>query len=414
MTEVIVGLDIGTSSVRVVIGEIIEQKELLIVGLGSAPSTGLRNGQIVNIEATMKSIKAAIEAAEFMAGHTVFSCITSIGGSQIESLLSRGSVGITTKNGGNREVNGDDIARVIDSAKALNIPLDREILHVVPRNYSVDDQTEIKDPTNILGFRLEVEVCILTASKTAASNVAQCINRAGYNYDLMFLKTLAASEATISDEEKDLGSILIDLGGGTTDVLVISEGRALHAISLPIGGNVVTNDISAMRAISFDTAEKIKKNSGCCWYPLIDGDEEVIIPGIGGNSPQIMSRQELCDIIQPRVEEIFTLIRKRLPAHVKSTRLSGSVVLAGGGALMPGIVELAIKEFQTNNVKIAQPSNFGGPVETYRNPEYATAIGLLVSNLDRGTKGSSDKPIKINKEKNKFFEAVGGFFKEFF
>ena len=415
MTEVIVGLDIGTSFVRAVIGEITEEKELLIVGIGSAPSTGLRNGQIVNIESTMQSIKAAIEEAEFKAGTTVLSCITSIGGSQIESLLSKGSVGITTKSGGNREVNSDDIARVIDSAKALNIPLDRQILHVVSRNYSVDDQHEIKDPKNILGFRLEVEVCIITASKTAASNIAQCINRADYGYDLMFLKTLAAAEATISEEEKDLGSILIDLGGGTTDVLVFSEGRPLHALSLPIGGKVVTDDISIMRGISIESAERIKKNSGCCWYSLVSEDEEVIIPGVGGNSPQIIPRMELCKIIQPRLEEIFALIRKKLPAYVKNVRLSGSVVLSGGGALMPGIVELAIKEFQTNNVKIAQPANYGGAVELYRNPEYATVIGLLVANLDRGQKNTADKPIKTKKNKNnKFTEIVGGIFKEFF
>ncbi len=415
MTEVIVGLDIGTSYVRAVIGEITEEKELLVVGLGSAPSTGVKKGQIVNIESTMKSIKAAIEEAEFKAGQPVYSCITSIGGSQIESLLSRGSVGITTKNGGNREVNDDDIARVIDSAKALNIPMDRQILHVVPRSYSVDDQKEIKDPENILGFRLEVEVCIITASKTSAANIAQCINRADYNYDLMFLKTLAAAEATISEEEKELGSLLIDLGGGTTDVLVFSEGRPLFSMSLPIGGNVVTSDISLMKGIAFDSAEKIKKNSGCCWSSLVSEDDEIIIPGIGGNPPQIMPRMELCNIIQPRIEELFFLIRKKMPSYVKNVRLSGSVVLSGGGALMPGIVELAMKEFQTNNVKIAQPANYGGAVEIYRNPEYATAIGLLVANIDNVKKNSAEKVVKVKKEKNnKFIDTVFGVFKELF
>ncbi len=414
MSEIIVGLDIGTSTVRAVIGEVSENNTLLITGIGSAVSTGLRHGLIVNIESTMQSIKTAIEAAEMMAGQEVESCVTSIGGGQIESLISKGLVAITTKNGGTREINRDDIGRVIEASRALNIPLDRYILHVVPRFYMIDGQGEIRDPLNMLGVRLESEVCIITSSKTSTTNLGQCITRAGYHADGLFLKTLASTQAVVSEDEKELGSIVIDLGGGTTDVLIIADGSPLHAISIPIGGSVITDDISIMRGISFESAEKIKTGSGCCWENLVSDDEDVIIPGIGGNPPQRISRLEICQIIQPRVEEIFSMIRKKLPKQVKSKRLSGSVILAGGGALLPGIVELATKEFKTTNVRIAQPGNYGGPVETYRSPEFSTVIGLLVSNFDKAKAQKSDYSSRERKSRNSVVGKIGNWFREFF
>ncbi len=414
MSDIIVGLDIGTSFVRAVIGEVSEDNSLLITGIGSAPSTGLRHGQISNIESTMRSIKTAIEAAEMMAGQEVFSCVISIGGAQIESLISKGFVAVTSKNAGTREINSEDIRRVIDASKAINIPLDRDILHVVPRFYMLDGHGGIKDPINMLGIRLESEVCIITASRTLTTNVLNCIDRAGYAADGVFLKTLASAQATVSEEEKELGSIVIDLGGGTTDVLILSEGTPLHAISIPIGGSTVTNDISIMRGISFESAEKIKRASGCCWEDLVSDEEEIIVPGIGGNPPQKISRLEVCQIIQPRIEEIFSLIRKKLPQQVKSKRLSGSVVLAGGGALLPGIVELAIKEFKTANVRIAQPGNFGGPVETYRRADYATVIGLLIANMDKAKSIKGEHVPRDKKTGNGFFKTVSEWFGEFF
>ncbi len=414
MSEIIVGLDIGTSTVRVVIGEISEENTLLITGIGTSISTGLRHGQIANIESTMQAIVAAIEDAEMMAGQEVDFCITSIGGAQIESLISKGLVAVTTKNGGNREINSDDISRVIEASKAVNIPLDRQILHVVPRFYIIDGNGEVKDPLNMLGVRLESEVCIITASRTATTNIFHCIDRAGFKVDGVFLKTLASAQAVVSDEEKELGSIVIDLGGGTTDVLILSEGTPLYAISIPIGGSIVTDDISIMRGISFESAEKIKKTSGCCWEALVSEEEDVIIPGIGGNPPQKISRLEICQIIQPRIEEIFTMIRKKLPQQVKNKRLSGSVILAGGGALLPGIVELAVKEFKTTNVRIAQPGNYGGPVETYRTPEFSTVMGLLVANIDKAKAAKTDHAVRERVQKGSLFGSVGRWFKEFF
>ncbi len=414
MSEIIVGLDIGTSCVRAVIGEISEDKSLLVVGIGIAPCTGLRHGQIRNIEATMQAIHTAIGDAEVMAGLEVSYCITSIGGAQIESIISKGLVAVTAKHGGNREINEDDVSRVIEASKAVNIPLDRQILHVIPRFYIMDGQGEIKDPINMLGVRLEAEVCIITASRTSTTNTFQCIDRAGYKVDGVFLKTLASAQEIVTDEEAELGSIVIDLGGGTTDVLIVSEGTPLYSISIPIGGSVVTDDISIMRGISFESAEKIKKASGCCWEDLVSFDEDVIIPGIGGNPPQKITRLELCQIIQPRIEEIFSMIRKKLPQQVKSKRLNGSVILAGGGALLPGIVELAIRDFKTTNVRIAQPGNYGGPVEIYRTPEFSTAIGLLVANLDKAKSGKADSSKREHKQSSGFFGGIANLFKEFF
>ncbi len=414
MGEIIVGLDIGTSYVRAVIGEVSEDNNLLIIGIGVSPSTGLRKGQISNIESTMQAIKVAVEAAEMMAGQEVTYCIASIGGEQIESLISKGLVAVTSKDGGNREINSDDISRVIEASKAVNIPLDRHILHIVPRYYMIDGQGFVKDPLNMLGIRLESEVCIITASRTSTANILNCIDRAEYKADGVFLKTLASSQAVVTDEEKELGSIIIDMGGGTTDVLIISEGTPLYSMSLKYGGNSVTEDISTMRGISFESAEKIKREWGCCWEALVSEEEEVLIPGTGGISPQKTSRKELCLIIQPRIEDIFTLIRKNLPAQIKSKRLSGSVILAGGGALLPGIVELATKEFKTTNVRIAQPGNFGGPVETYRRPDFSTVIGLLVANIDKAKAGKIESVQKDRVRHGGFFAKLISWLREFF
>ena len=417
MNDIAVGIDIGTSNVRAVIGEYGEDGSLLITGIGSAVSTGLRAGLIVNIESTMKSIKTAVENAEMMAGREVDSCITAIGGGQIESLISKGLVAITTKTRGSREINGADIERVIEASRAINIPLDRHILHVIPRSYIVDGQSGIKDPMNMLGVRLEAEVCIITSSGTSTQNLLRCISRAGYTVNAVMLKTLSSAQAVVTDEEKELGSIVLDLGGGTTDVLVLAEGSPLCAVSVPVGGSLVTNDISLVRGISYDTAEKIKKTSGCCWEPLIGADEEVVIPGIGGNPPQVVSRREICAIIQPRIEEIFAMVRQKLPEQVKKQRLSGSVILAGGGALLPGIAELASKEFKTDNVRIAQPANYSGPVETYRSPEFSTVIGLLTAETNR-VRHSGESAKKHGKggenDKGSVLRSIGGWFKEFF
>lgn len=416
MSTAIAAIDIGTSTVRALIGTYTEDGSLSIIGAGSAPSTGLRAGLIVNIEATMQSIKDAVEAAEMAAGCEVYSCITAVGGSQIESFISKGLVAVGGR-GAVREVTESDIARVLEASQAVSIPLDRHILHVVPRSYIVDGVGGIKDPLNRIGVRLESEVCIITSSGTSTQNMLRCVSRAGYTVEDVMLKTLASAQAVVTEEEKEVGSILIDLGGGTTDVLVLADGSSLCTVSVPVGGSLVSNDIALVRGVSFETAEKLKISSGCCWEDLVSDEEETVIPGIGGNPPQAISRLEICSIIRPRIEEIYAMVRDRLPGHVKQRHLNGSVVLVGGGSLLPGIVELTAKEFKTENVRIARPGNYGGPVEIYRNPEFATAAGLLVNSVVKLNKSETGVSASSPKGKGAFFEAVkktAQWFKEMF
>lgn len=405
MSTVIAAIDIGTSTVRALIGSYSEEGSLSIIGAGSAPSTGLRAGRIVNIKATMESVKDAVEAAEMAAGCEVHSCITAVGGSQIESFISKGLVAVGGR-GSVREVNANDIERVLEASQAVSIPLDRHILHVVPRSYIVDGVDGIKDPLNRIGVRLEAEVCIITSSGTSTQNMLRCVSQAGYTVEDVMLKTLASAQAVVTEEEKEVGSILIDLGGGTTDVLVLADGSSLCTVSVPVGGSLVSNDIALVRGVSFETAEKLKLSAGCCWEGLVGDDEEVVIPGIGGNPPQAISRLEICSIIRPRIEEIYAMIRDRLPEHVKQRHLNGSVVLVGGGSLLPGIVELTAKEFKTENVRIARPGNYGGQVEIYRNPEFATAAGLLVNGMAKFAKNDMGVSASSAKHKGAFLETA--------
>lgn len=380
MSDIIVGLDIGTCFIRTVIGEFTENDTIQIIGVGKTASPGLRNGTIVNIEAVMQAVKKAIEDAEMVSGYEVQACVTAIGGGQIESWDSKGVVVVSGKGNETREINESDMARVIEVSKALSIPPDRQILHVVPRSYIVDGQQGIKDPKNMLGVRLEAETHLVTASSTSIKNLQKCIDRAGYRVDGVTLKTLAATQAVMTDDELDLGSILIDMGGGTTDVLVLLDGAPVCTLSIPVGSSYVTNDIAIVKGIPFDTAERIKLKSGCCWEPLLEEYEEVIIPGVGGRGPEAIPRTEICQIAQERVAEIFNMIRAEIVRKTSLTQLSGNVVLTGGGALLPGVVELAQYIFKTSAVRIGIPSNLGGIVEEYRTPEFATAVGLVVSN----------------------------------
>ncbi|MCR5289606.1 MAG: cell division protein FtsA [Treponema sp.] len=382
MLSSVVGLDIGTSFVRAAIGEIGENGEVEIIGVASRPSAGLRNGVIVNIEAAMSIIKDTLEAAEQNAGDEVKSCVTAIGGTQIESLNSRGLVAVTSHGKSNREITSQDVERVIEAANAIQIPMDREMLHVVPQEYIVDGLRGIKDPIHMMGLRLEAEVHIVTASKTAIQNVRACVSRAGYALDGVKLKTLAATEAVVHEDELELGSILIDLGAGTTDVIVLVHGAPVSTVSIPVGGNLVTNDISIVKGIPTAVAEKIKIESGNCWLPGIGEPESVIIPGVGGRPPEETTQVELCQIIQPRIEEIFTMVRNAIVRKTNIRQLSGNIILTGGGAQMKGIVELAQNVFGTTAVRLGIPEMLGGIEEDYRRPEFATAVGLVV-----GSKG---------------------------
>lgn len=411
MSETLVGLDIGTSTVRAVIGVFSDNGELQITGVGKAPSNGLRNGAIVNIEAATSSVKSAIEAAEMMAGHEVLSLFTAIGGSQVSSMNSTGVVGVAGNGKGIQEITHKDVDRVIEAAKSVPIDIARTIIHVIPQSFTIDGQKGIKQPLNMIGVRLESEIHIVTAAVTSIQNLRSCVTRAGFGCDGILLKTLASVAAITTEEERDLGSIIIDLGGGSTDALVISDGAPVCSVSIPLGGATVTNDISVIRGISFETAERIKKSSGCCYEPLLDEVEEVIIPGLGGRPPEAITRHDLCSYIQPRVEEILTMVRDKIGASVRDRKLSGNVILCGGGALLPGIVEVAGEVFDTRNVRIGIPGNFGGLQDEYRSPEFAVAVGLVVSNIEN-QEGSQSKRENDKKTKG-IFSALKGWLKEF-
>jgi len=378
----VAGLDIGTTKVCAVIGELSENGTLEITGVGTCPSTGLRKGVVVNIEATLRSVSSAIEAAEMMSGREVHNCWTGIGGSHIDGINSRGVVAVTGKNRETREIGTDDIKRVLEAAQAVLIPMDRKVLETIPQNYIVDDQKGILDPLNMIGVRLEAEVHIITCSTTGAQNLIKCVNRAGFRVKDLILQTLAAGRSVLSPEEKELGVALVDLGGGTTNVLVYSGGAPYSISTIPAGGTQVTSDISIIKNISFETAEKIKLDAGCCWEPFLEEDDEIIVPGVGGRPPQAIPKSQILAIIRPRMEETFKLVKEKLDKLSFSRPLGGGVVLTGGGAQLLGVAELASHVFNLP-VRVGIPLPVGGLVEEYRNPAYATAVGLVLEGYER-------------------------------
>lgn len=383
--KVIVGLDIGTSVIRVVIGEINEETgKLEIIGTASKPSEGINKGSIVNIEKAKAAIKEAVEAAEYNAGATVESVVLGIGGSQIEGKNSRAVVPVRSNGRSNREITYEDVKKVIDNATEILSTDYRENLHVIPQDFIVDGVRGIKEPVNMMGTKLEVEVHIITEAKTVLQNIRACISRAGYFLDSAMLNTLAQTQSVCHQDEMELGSILIDLGAGTTDALVLIKGAPISTTSIQVGGNLVTNDISIVMGIPVPVAEKIKIESGCCWAPMIneDNDKEVILPGVGGRAPEVVLQSQLCQIIQARVAQIFTMIKAAIVKDTKDTikQLSGNIILTGGGAQMEGVVELAQAIFKTSSVRIGVPESMGGIEDDYRKPEYATAVGLIVAN----------------------------------
>lgn len=413
MSEVVVGLDIGTSRIRAVIGEISDSGLFQITGVGTSPSTGLRKGVIVNIENTVRAISQAVEAAELMSGIEVTRCVIGIGGTHIDGLNSRGVVAVTGKNRDNREIGSDDVTRVIDAAKAVVIPMDRQVLHVIPQSYIVDEQKGIRDPSNMIGVRLEAEVHIITGSVTSVQNMVKCVNRASLTVDDYMLHSLASVKSVMTAEERELGSILIDLGGGTTNVLVMADDAPLMTAVFPVGGIQVTNDISIVKGISVETAERIKLDAGCCWMPLIEENEEVILPGVGGRPPVVIPRLEICEIIQPRMTELFGLIQAKIAPILKSRPLSGNVVITGGGAMLSGVVELACEVFNTQAVRIGIPGNFGGLTGEYRSPDYATVLGLVLAAQERQLSVRSAPSVHENKDKP-VVGRIKNWLKEFF
>jgi len=397
--DLVVGLDIGTTKVCVVIAERNERGILEITGVGLSPSTGMRKGVVVNIEAVIKSIIEAIEAAEMMSGREVSACWTGIGGSHIEGINSRGVVAIAGLKRENREISKDDMTRVIEAARAVVIPLDRQIIQTIPQSYTVDDHPGIKDPLGMIGVRLESEVHIITSSATSAENLLRCVNRAGFkaNNSLLLLQVLAAGRAALTPEERDLGVALLDLGGGTTDVLVYYDGAPYSTFTIPVGGVEVTRDISTIKSISIEVAEKIKQESACCWEPLLEYDEDILVPGMGGRPPMAIPRSHIYAIVRPRMEEIFDLVKQKLDCLGLPRPLSGGIVITGGGAALTGAVELANEIFKMP-VRLGMPihfANLGGLIDEYRASVYATAIGLVLEGDRRETEEAAERETSL-------------------
>lgn len=372
--NIIVGLDIGTTKICAIIGEYNENGRLEITGVGTAPSTGLRQGVVINIESTMKAVSEAIEAAEMMSGIEVSSVVTGIAGGHIEGINSRGVVAVAGKG---REIAPEDVSRVIDAAKAIVIPMDREVLHVIPQEYIVDDQGGIRDPLGMIGIRLESEVHIITCSVTSAQNLMKCVNRAGFRVDNVILQSLASSKAVLRSDEKEMGVLMIDMGGGTTDVIVNYEGAPYHTDAVPLGGKQVTNDLSIVLKIPFDVAEGIKVSSGCCYSVLVEEDEEVVIPGVGVWPDASFSRKKICEIIESRVTETLMMVKQQLDKKNYMKMLNSGIVITGGGSLMPGIAQLASEIFGMP-VRIGYPVGAGGLVTEFKKPQFATAVGLVL------------------------------------
>lgn len=388
--EIIVGLDIGTTKICAIVGEVGENG-LNIIGIGTHPSKGLRKGVVVNIESTVSSIKKAIEEAELMAGCEITSVYTGIAGGHIKSINSHGIIGIR-----NGEVADTDIKRVIDAAKAVNIPMDREIIHVLPQEFIVDDQDGIKEPLGMSGVRLEAKVHIVTAAVTSAQNIVKCCNRAGLDVRDIVLQQLASSEAVLSPEEKELGVVLVDIGGGTTDIAVFADGSIKHTAVIALGGNHLTSDVSIGLRTPAVEAEKIKKKYGCALASMVKRDEMIEVPSVGGRKPRTVSRQILAEIIEPRVEEILTLVnREVIKAGFEDAAASG-VVLTGGSAGLEGMPDIAEQIFNLP-VRKGVPAGISGLTDIVNSPMYSTGVGLVLY----GYKNRSEDKFRVG-EKNIF------------
>jgi cell division protein FtsA len=337
----------------------------------------MKKGVVVNIESTLRSIAQAVEAAEMMSGSEVSHLWTGIGGDQIKGINSRGVVSVAGRNKDLHEISADDVDRVLESAQAIVLPLDQNILEVIPQTYIVDHQAGIRNPIDMIGVRLEAEVHIITCPLTSAQNLIKCVNRAGYKVPGLILQSLASGRAVLTDEEKELGVAVIDLGGGTTDLIVYVEGAPYFTSTIPLGGVQVTGDISIVMNLPFETAEKVKCEQACCWASLVDPDESVLVPRMGGRAPEPIPKVQFQKIVQPRMEEIFSQVNAELDKHDMIRHLGGGIVLSGGGANILGAQELASSIFRLP-VRIGRPLLSGGLEKEYRKPEFATAVGLAL------------------------------------
>ncbi|MEK6539682.1 MAG: cell division protein FtsA, partial [Deltaproteobacteria bacterium] len=369
--NIIIGLDIGTTKICAIVGEV-KQEGLEIIGIGTHPSKGLRKGVVVNIDSTVQSIKKAIEEAELMAGCELNTAYVGIAGGHIKGFNSHGVIAVKDK-----EITKADIARVIEAAQAITIPTDREVIHVIPQEYILDNQDCIQEPLGMSGVRLEAKVHIVTAAVASAQNIVKSVNKAGLAVADVVLQQIASSEAVLCQDEKDIGVALIDIGGGTTDIAIYHNGTIKHTAVISLGGNQITGDIAVGLRTPSEEAEKVKKKFGCCMTSMIDKDETIEVPGVGGRKPRIVSRQILGEIIEPRVEELFQLINQEIVRSGYDSAIASGVVLTGGTAIMEGMVELGEQIFNLP-VRRGLPAGIGGLVDIVKNPMYSTGVGLVL------------------------------------
>ena len=374
-----VGLDIGTTKISCIIADTggTGAEELRVVGVGTAPSEGLRRGVVVDLDKTVASIQRAVDEAERMAGVPAKGVYAGIAGDHIRSINSRGVIAVSRRD---NEIGRADVDRVIEAAKAIAIPMDREIIHVIPQEYIVDDQDGIKDPVGMSGVRLEAEVHIITGAVTSAKNICRSIQRAHLKVLDLVLEPLASSHAVLDDDERDLGVILLDIGGGTTDVAVFYEGSIRHTAILPFGGANVTNDIAIGMRTPIDKAEAIKIQHGCALASLVPSTESISVSGVGGRADREIARHMLASMIEPRMEEIFQLANKEVKKNHFAELLGGGVVLTGGTSLMPGVTELAEQVFEMP-VRLGAPQGLGGLSANVADPRFSTGVGLVLHAL---------------------------------
>ncbi len=389
--DLLVGLDIGTSKVVAIVGEMGDDGVLEIVGLGSHPSRGLKKGVVVNIESPVQSIQRAVEEAELMAGCQIHSVHAGIAGSHIRSLNSHGIVAIRDK-----EVQRADVERVIDAARAVAIPADQKILHILPQELIIDTQEGVREPIGMSGVRLEAKVHMVTGAVSAAQNIVKCIRRCGLEVDDIVLEQLASSYSVLTDDEKELGVCLVDIGGGTTDIAVFTEGAIRHTAVIPIAGDQVTNDIAVALRTPTQHAEEIKVKYACALSQLAGAEETIEVPSVGERPARRLSRHTLAEVVEPRYEELMTLVHQELRRSGFEDLIAAGIVLTGGSAKMEGAIELAEEVFHVP-VRLGVPNKVTGLSDVVRNPIYSTGVGLLYF-------GANNRGQQITE-----YEAEGGF-----
>lgn len=401
-SKLIVGLDIGTSKVVAIVGSVTASGDLEIIGIGSHRSNGLKKGVVVNIESTVQSIQRAVEEAELMAGCQIHSVYAGIAGSHIRSMNSHGIVAIK-----DREVFAQDLERVIDAAQAVAIPADQKILHILPQEYLIDEQEGVKEPLGMSGVRLEAKVHLVSCAVNAAQNIEKCIRRCGLEVDDIILEQLASSYAVLTDDEKELGVCMVDIGGGTTDIAIFTEGSIRHTGVIPIAGDQVTNDIAMALRTPTPHAEDLKIKYACALAKLTGPDETIKVPSVGDREPRDLSRQALAEVVEPRYDELFTLVQAELSRSGYVDMIAAGIVLTGGTAKMEGVVELAEEIFHMP-VRLGTPQNVSGLKDIVNNPIYSTGVGLLKYGAKQQREGGTE--VSSKEASNGWWDGVKSWF----